>query len=253
MFNCRLSRWLFVVYFLVATTAFGTQPSLATERVVTGDDYAPFTGRTLPNQGLASDIVSRVFDLMQRPVELEFKPWKRGYADTLEGIYLGTFPYGRNPDREKLFHYSEPLYRFGQYFFTLADSGIDYQQEADLQGKRVCLPQGYNPTVLRRYRENGTIILVRPSTMEACFRMLQKKRVDLVRVNDHVGWSLVDSVFGQRDRVRMLAKPLRESIEHLIIPRTKSDGEALITAFNLALKQLRDDGVIDAAIAEHLQ
>jgi ABC-type amino acid transport substrate-binding protein len=51
----------------------------------------------------------------------------------------------------------------------------------------------------------------------------------------------------------MLPKPLRESIEHLIIPRAKSDGEALITAFNLALKQLRDDGVIDVAIAEHLQ
>lgn len=157
-----LNRCYVVAFFVIVSVVIGAHPALATDRLVTGDDYAPFTGRSLPNQGLASDIVSRVFDLMRRPVELEFKPWKRGYADTLDGIYLGTFPYGRNPDREKLFHYSEPLYRFGQYFFTLADSDIDYQNESDLQGRRVCLPQGYNPTVLGKYNENGTITLVRP-------------------------------------------------------------------------------------------
>lgn len=238
------------LFFPVLTGA--ANPSFA-GRLVTGDDYPPFTGKSLPNHGLASDIVTRAFKLMQLPVELDFRPWKRGYADTLNGTYLGTFPYGRNEEREKHFHYSEPLYRFGQYFFTLANSGIVYESEKDLQGTRICLPQGYNPTVLQQFVDNGTVKLVRPSTMDACFRMLLKKRADIVRVNNFVGWSLVDSVLGQRDNIRMLPKPVRESIEHFIVPRNQEDGEALIRDFNLALQQLRDDGVIDTAIAEHLQ
>ena len=114
-------------------------------QLVTGDDYAPFTGQTLPKRGLATEIVQTALREMGHESTVTFRPWKRGYAETLSGRYFATFPYGKNETREAEFFYSKPLYIFGLYFFARADSDVEFKEDKDLQGQKVCMPLGFNP------------------------------------------------------------------------------------------------------------
>lgn len=223
-----------------------------TFNLVTGDDYAPFTGQTLPKNGLATEIVQTAFREMGMETDVTFRPWKRGYAETLSGKYLGTFPYGHNAKREEDFHYSEPLYIFGLYFFARSESDVTFTKDEDLQGQRVCMPIGWNPVRVQKMVDAGIVTMVRPPDLESCFQMLKRKRADLVRVNDISGWRMIERVFGTRDGFRQLPTPVRQNIEHLIIPRSNPDGAALINRFNAALEKLQKQGRIHKIIERHL-
>ena len=100
--------------------------------------------------------------------------------------------------------------------------------------------------------EAGIVTLVRPPNLVSCFRMVQKGRADLVRVNDISGWSLIERTFGGRDGFRRLEKPVRQNIEHLIIPRSNPDGADLIARFNATLDRLQRQGRVHKMIERHL-
>ena len=48
-------------------------------RLVTGNDYKPFTDESLPEGGLANEIVKRSYDQIGVKYSIEWKPWKRGF------------------------------------------------------------------------------------------------------------------------------------------------------------------------------
>ena len=235
-------------YCLVVSTASADDVAL-----VTGDDYPPFTGTELPNRGLATEIVETAFERMGSEVSVDFKPWKRGFEDTKAGTYLATFPYGKNAEREETFVYSEPLYEVGMFFFKRADSEIQYTDNTDLAGSRVCLPIGFNPVRLEKLVEEGLIELDQPPDLESCFKMLERGRTDLVRTNDFIAWSVIDAAFDNREAFKMLEKPFRQSIEHLIIPRANPDADKTIASFNAALEELRTDGTLNEMLTRHLK
>jgi len=163
--------------------------------LVIGDDYPPFVDQNLPNYGLATEIVQTTFREMGHDTELVFKPWQRGFKDAADGKYLGTFPYSKNAEREESFHYSIPLYTFRQFFFTRADGDFAPESYDDLKGHNVCVPVGYSLAGLKELEAANEITLVRPPDIEFCFQMIAKKRADVVRVIDIIGWAMIDKLF----------------------------------------------------------
>ena len=72
--------------------------------LVTGNDFAPFTGEDLPQGGMLTELVLRSFKAMGLGYDVRFVPWKRGYDGVVAGKFLGTFPYVRTPEREQEFY-----------------------------------------------------------------------------------------------------------------------------------------------------
>ena len=223
-------------------------------KLVTGDDYAPFTTSAKASGGLATDIIRTVFRDMGYSTEIEFKPWKRGYQDAAAGKYLGTFPYAKNEKRLEQFDYSDPLYEVKLYFFAAEGSDAKFDSPDDLNGKTFCVPLGYNPVKLIAMEEAGTIArLVRPQSLSNCFQMLKKNRVDFVRVNDMIGWSEINKTFGGRDGFRLLERPFDQgSAEYLIIAKGTEGGLDLIDRFNETLAKMKSDGRFHKLIERNL-
>lgn len=243
---------------LAVAFAFTVQAGSAsadTFTLVTGDNYAPFTTSAKSNGGLATDIIRTVFFELGHTTTVEFKPWKRGYQEALVGKYLGTFPYAKNEKRLKDFNYSDPLYEVKLYFFAAEGSDTTYESDADLKDRTFCVPLGYNPAKLIAMEESGKIAkLVRPQNLSNCFQMLQKQRVDFVRVNDMIGWSEINKTFGGRDGFRLIEKPFDEgSAEYLIISKNTEGGEDLLKAFNATLAKMKSDGRFHKLIERNLK
>ena len=221
--------------------------------VLTGNDYPPFADETLPEGGLATDVVRRVFAQMAEPVEILFRPWERGMVETQAGKYLATFPWSYNAEREKTLAYSDPLYTFSQYYFTREDASFRGITEGDLQGARFCLALSYNTSGLDEMVEAGVITLVRPQTLSNCFQMIAAGRADVVRTNDRIAWTTIDNLGLDRGVFHMIEDPVRTSIQHVLFSRAHPETERLLAGFNATLEDMKASGAIDEIMAKHLK
>lgn len=221
--------------------------------VLTGNDYPPFADETLPEGGLATDVVRRAFDRMGQPLEILYRPWERGMVETQAGKYLATFPWSYNEERAQSLAYSEPLYTFSQYYFTQRDSGFRGISDADLAGARFCLALSYNTSGLDRLVEAGVITLVRPQTLSNCFQMIAAGRADVVRVNDRIAWQTIAKLGLDPELFHQIEEPARTSVQHVLFSRAHPDSPRLLEAFNAALTEMKADGSIDDIMAKHLK
>lgn len=231
-------------------------PVHATElTLVTGDQYAPFTDQRLPHGGMISEMVKVIFQKMGYAVHIDFKPWKRGYMEARESLYLGTFPYAKTDERLREFLYSEPLHVVHEVFYVRRDATIRYAQDEDLTGLTVCRPLRYLLRDIQPLLDAKIITVQQPSQLENCFRMLEHKRVDLVLINETVGKEVVSSIYGAsgHNAFKILEKPLTELSLHFIISKQNPAGALYIQAFNKALEELKRDSTLDAIISKHLK
>lgn len=266
LIHSRFPSLLVLFSGLIINTLVGCQTTPAVNRPVstitpeqtspmvlhlTTGDFAPFSGETLPNQGLATEIVKRAFLKAGYLVDFTFLPWERGYNETLAGNYLGTFPYSQNAERQTLFLYSDPIYSFKVVFFAQSTSDIDFSQGFNLDGMHVCLPIGYNNFLTSQKNiDSSKIILDQPVDLAACFKMLQAGRTDVVMIMELVGWAVVDQTFGSRSDFKVLSPPLLETSDYLVISKNYPEGNVYMERFNTALKDLHQQGVIDQILIQ---
>lgn len=103
-----------LVALLIFFLAFAGGQSRQEEPVLlTSGEWSPYTGKDLPEQGIASAIVRSILENMGMPARIQFLPWQQslqlaGQAESDDDI-RGSFPYSRTPEREKDFYYSLPI------------------------------------------------------------------------------------------------------------------------------------------------
>lgn len=74
---------------------------------------------------------------------------------------------------------------------------------------------------------------------------LKLGRIDLMPVNELVGWHLIQKHFpNETDNFKVLGKPLDVSQLHLIVSKTYPRSEVLLGQFNAALKSCIQKGLI---------
>ncbi|PKM31687.1 MAG: hypothetical protein CVV07_00820 [Gammaproteobacteria bacterium HGW-Gammaproteobacteria-11] len=218
-------------------------------KLVTGEDYPPFAGNDLADGGSLARLVSVALQDAGHTSEIAFKPWSRGYEETLSLAFDATFPYQITPDREADFLFSAPLYEVRSRFYVLQDSALHSGERDELRNAVICLPIGYalNGWVAQHSQEAN---LVRPRNMDQCHEMLIRGRVDALISNaEGVAFQLF-----MRQEENSLLRPLPHSLAnsslHLIISRQHPQASQILTRFNNSLTALRDSGRLLQIVAE---
>lgn len=213
-------------------------------------EWAPYSGSALPRNGLASAIVSAVFQRMGFEPRYRFMPWVRTEESTLSndsnrGV-RAAFPYAYEEQRGANFYYSDPILTIPlRVFFNIRTnaSAATIAQVNDLRGFTVVPISGYRyaPEVQRFV---GTMKPVENTS--AAFRLLSGSSEPLVvieatRVAD-------DALSGDlaRSAQQVGRAPLViESPIHLIASKRNPNNLALIRDFNRHLGAMRGDGTLD--------
>jgi polar amino acid transport system substrate-binding protein len=226
---------------------------VAALELVTGPDYPPWTDEKLPGGGVSVEIVRAVFAEMAEPLAIAVVPWKRGYEETLTGRYVGTFPYVRTADREALFQFSDPIAVSRQLVFAWSGSMLHFEQLGDLEGFTVCSAVGSAlPPEIGQRVAAGVIKLIQPGGSGDCARMVAFGRADFFVINEQNGRAALREAKVPPEAVRTEPKPFATVSHHLIIPKTRDGGVALMARFNLALGALKDRGVVDRLLESRL-
>ena len=234
--------------------------------LVTGSNYAPFTDREWPGQGMLTEVVNAALENMAAPVTYSVT-WEDDWSKHLDPMLKQAqvdmgFPWFRpdcdsdpNEFRCKNFHYSEPLVDLVILLFTKADGGLTFQTDAELYGKTLCRPAGYFVHDLerpdRQWLTRGLVTLEQPATPDDCFNMLMRGEVDAVAVNEFLG---VQKMFamGLTDKVVPLPRPLSVEGLHVVISKTHWRGTTHLFRFNAGLAKLKQTDQYNEIVQRHL-
>ncbi len=234
--------------------------------LVTATNYAPFTDREWPGQGMATELVNAALENMPSPVTYSIT-WEDDWSKHLDPMLKQSqvdmgFPWFR-PDcdadpgefRCANFHYSDPLVDLVILLFTKADGGLTFAKDEELHGKTLCRPSGYFTHDLeredRQWLSRGLVKLEQPPTPDDCFNMLMSGEVDAVAVNEFLG---VQKMFqmGLTDRVVPLPRPLSVEGLHVVISKTHWRGTTFLFRFNAGLAELKQTDQYNEIVQRHL-
>jgi len=222
-------------------------------KLLTGGDYAPFTGQALPGGGLITEIVNAAFEAAPYPVTFSLT-WEDDWGQHLDPLlsrkeYDVGFPWLRPDCRQDpenfrcRFHFSEPLFEMLILLFVRADGEVRFREDADIAGLTLCRPEGYYTHDLnrpdRQWLDRGMIELVQPASLGECFELLETGDVDGVPVNEFTGRMKVQEM-GLGDRVEPIGDwPISLEGLHVLISKTHPRGTTFLYRFNAGLRSLK--------------
>lgn len=225
-----------------------------TLRLVTGNDFRPFSDQGLPEGGLATEVVEKAFASQGVALELDWQDWQRGYEAAKLLRYAGTFPYYTSEARAADFLYSQPLYAVKRRLFFRADRSPAPERVEAIEGGTVCRAQGYTPHApVEALVQAGKVRLEQPLDMTRCFELLALGRVDFVEADELQGWEAAGaSAQLGPEAVRASAFVTEESGLHLIVPKRLEGAERIVGLFNAGLAAITADGTYAAILRRHL-
>ncbi|MFD2205622.1 substrate-binding periplasmic protein [Kiloniella antarctica] len=210
-------------------------------RLVTGE-YPPYTSNEIPGGGYVSEIIKKVFSIMEYDLTLDYLPWKRGYVLTKQKEYVASYPYLKTEERSLEFLYSEPIVEWESKVYVREDSGIDYKSPLDLAGLTECIPHHFGSLeIFSKMHAAGSIKRVRPPYIKSCWLMVLNGRADFfiedVFVAEIYRREILDDRFGE---IIELSKTVSIDSGYIIFPRNSFRSEMLVSQFNQTLRGLKN-------------
>ncbi|WP_282076753.1 transporter substrate-binding domain-containing protein [Epibacterium ulvae] len=234
--------------------------------LLTADDFAPFTGKTLHNGGMMTDILNAAME--QADPEDGFAIhwvdlWTSHEEPLLSNALLDAgFPWYQ-PDcannathqRCRNFLFSDPMFEVLVLMFTPKDRPISFEKDEDLLGKTFCRPQGYERYLFdqdgRNWLREGKVKLIQPLTPTECYEMVLAGEADAVVMNEFTGRAQLKEI-GLDAQFDVVPQPISIQALHVIIHKSHPEAEQLLTMMNAALRKIRDNGTYQSIVEDHM-
>ena len=133
---------------------------------------------------------------------------------------------------------------------------IQFREDSDIFGMRICRPKGYYTHDLdkdgRNWLHDGKITLVQPVSVADCFEALIKNEADAVALNEFTGRKAIkDLDLGSRVDV-VQSRPLSIEGLHVLVHKSHPDASALIDTVNRGLDNIKQNGTYQDIIDRHM-
>lgn len=236
--------------------------------MLTGAGHPPIVDPATPNGGMMRQLVEASFAAsgVEAPLRIDVVNDWRSHLSVLlrNNKYEFGFPWvapdcgNFGPDASDELRmrceyvYSDPVYVVAVDLFGLADQGVPLESFADLQGKRVCRPDGWTVGGLSG-EELDNIELVRAPSAEICFERLERGTVDFVSVSRFTGEKALADL-GLASFVRTF--PALTNVESLRLAAHSDNAQASVEwmrAFNKGLAAIKQTGEWDQIVSWHLK
>jgi polar amino acid transport system substrate-binding protein len=257
-----------------ADTGFIISSVLRRVEFLTADGFAPYTGRSLEGGGMLTQVINQAMGLVKEEAKGRFDygiSWVNDWAAHLNPLLLTRafdvgFPWARpdcdapNLDQSSLFRcqrffFSDPLYEVITGLFVRKDSKIRSLRREEVAGKTLCRPAGYPIQELdkggRNWVKDGVVTLIRPPSVDECFRLLDNGTVDGVVEAELAGRASILSL-GLGDKVHMIDQPLAFTTYHVLVSKSHPHARTILYYVNASLEKLRERGEYDRIIERHL-
>jgi polar amino acid transport system substrate-binding protein len=231
---------------LFAAVVLGAPASNAQSLKIATSEWIPFTSASLVHYGEFTNRVTIVLKEMGVEPDYLFYPWGRCFDSVEKGRVWAAFPYSYTLERAKKVWYSDMLSCSKTVFFYYDGEGTTreyhFERLEDLKAYRIGGVTGYFYEEL--FRKIGLSVDYVNKEINA-MEKLKLGRIDLMPVNERVGWSLIKTHFpDDTHKFKTLDNPLSISPLRLIVSKDYPESKELLDRFNKALKRCIQKGLI---------
>ena len=211
--------------------------------------WEPYITTNLPTGGPATEIVTRAFKAGGLEADVTHMPWKNAITQTQAGVYHAIYPAYFSLERMAKYLISEPFLCSPVVLVARAGSTITYTGLKSLKPYRIGVVAGYANAEAFDDADylNKTVT---KSDFDSLQRLKQGE-LDLVTLDKLVAISLIRNhadAFGSMEEYRFLSPPLGNRDMYVMFPKTLSESEVRLKAFNKGLKLLKADGEVEKII-----
>lgn len=205
--------------------------------LVTGE-WAPYTSEALDGYGFITEIVTEVFKEMSIEPVYTFQTWKRCYSLVVRGDVWAAFPYSYTEERAEEVLFSDTIGESTTKFFYYGqDTPYQYSTLDDLKPYKIAGVKGY--FYEEAFTQAGLDVSYTADETSALKR-LAAGRVDLMPLNELVGWGLIKELFPDEvNRFGTLETPYDTSELKLVVSKTYPDAQDYLQRFNATLQQVK--------------
>lgn len=225
-----------LLYTLSALCHGDTVTLLATE-------YPPYSGRTLPQEGIATAITVAAFQRAGHKVVIQYRPWARAIHEVREGSSDGIVGVWHSREREAFLAYSQPLLDNEIGFYARANHRQDVRDLSKLKALTIGVVRGYlNPPNF----EAAQLRTEEAIDDEANLLKLAAGRVDLVLIDKGVASYLLHYRLNKaRSRLVWLEPSVYRLPLYIGLSRRSPGWEKHLGDFNAGLDALHKDGSLE--------
>jgi polar amino acid transport system substrate-binding protein len=197
--------------------------------------------------GSDAEIVKEVFSRMGYSTEFEIAPFKRVYAMASSGELSAIFTMTRNPERDTLFFFSDPISKVMDVFFIHKDTKLDWSSFHDLKGLTVGMSLGYSyPEPFLNALDANIFTPDRVASAEPeiiHLRKIQQKRIDLAICEVSVCSWIISRDKAALGSVTYMKKPIADARTfHMGFSKKWPEAEKVTKAFNKELAKYIAEG-----------
>ena len=231
-------------------------------RLLTGDDYGLSADRSISNGRLVYKIMDAALNEDgETNHQINFVNDWSAHLDPLlstQAFDLG-FPWlkpdcEQNPTDKRCsdFLFSDPVFEIWMVLFTNSESPVTFNEDADLVGKTLCRPSGYEINDLdengRNWVAEEKITLKQPASVQQCFRLLLNNEVDAVVVNEFAGRSVLKSL-NVEDKVSVVnTRPVSIRNLYAVVHKDHPRAQELLDDVNNGIKSIQASGTYQTIV-----
>jgi len=245
----RVVRLLFLSAIFLSTSAAAASDQKTFRFNISPNGYPPYmiVDQDEPS-GIMWDVVSLISERLGYQIVAEKIPRKRVDQMLLDGYIDGTsraIAWTHEPEK---FLFTEPVVEIQEVFFTPKHTGQTYHSPEELFSKTVVTHLGYLYPELQPHFESGDIKRFDVSRDRDMFRfLLHGDRFDAAVVDLLVGkWILKNE--GLRDQFTVSSGGISSYGFRLML---RKDSQPFVKAFNAELARIRENGELEAILANY--
>lgn len=199
-------------------------------------EWAPYTSKELDGYGFCSEIIQAAFKEVNIEAYFKFYPWKRCEIQLKMKKVSAIFPYAKTAERNKSYSYSKPVVVSVSKFFynVLKHQSIKkYNKLNDLKDYKIAGVLGY---YYKEMFEKAKLKIFYTHSEEHAFKNLYNMQVDLVPINELVGWQIIQTKYPHNTKFfKTIEKPFNVDRLHLLFLKNNKKSDIIIKKFNKGL------------------
>ena len=209
--------------------------------VTTGEGYFPYVDNNFMLGGWSRALVQQTFLTMGHELSVEILPWARGLKWTLEGTFLGTFPYVYSAERAEQFLFSKAINQVPIRMYVATDSA--FKKIEQIQGKRLCIPHGYTiGQAEQRIIEQYAMTVNRAKDAIGCVGQVQRGWSDAGLTNGYIAAHKISQSKNGEAPIIIFPQELSFEPLYFLVSKTYPNAQQWIDEFNQAFATLEKSG-----------
>ncbi len=218
-------------------------PAQAQKLTLAANEWHPFTGEDLINQGYASDVVREIFRLAGYDVDVRIVPWSEAMEGTIKGDFDGLIAVWFTEERARQIHYTLPYMDNRIRFLKKRGSPIEFTGLDALKAYRIGVIEGYAYSPDFQARDDLNRVLGKSFTDNV--RKVASGEIDLTLEDEIAGrFELINSAPELVRQVEFINPPLNQNPLHVAISRQNPDHEKIAADFNAAMAHfVKNEGI----------